>query len=244
MSQPRLHVLLRKEELDPNRIGRAVAVVIDVLFATSTIAAVLAHGATAVIPVLDQEEGLRVARDHPEALLAGEKDSDLIPGFGPPTPLALLEVGVRGKEIIYSTTNGTVASRLAEGARAVYAASLLNTTAVVDHLLEHHRDETVVLICAGSGGRFNLEDFVGAGLLAGRLLELGPWRPTDAALAAMGLFANRRYRPEDWLFSSAIGRMVSRRGFEAEVRYAAVGGPFQVVPVLRQGRFVPTGSAH
>ncbi|MFZ5814211.1 MAG: 2-phosphosulfolactate phosphatase, partial [Bacillota bacterium] len=194
MSPCRLHVLGRKEELDPERIRRSVVVVLDVLFATSTITTLLAHGARAVIPALGESEALQLAERHPDAILAGEREADPIPSFEAPTPLELLKCGVAGREIIYATTNGTVAARRAAGARAVYAGCLLNGPAVARRLLEHHRAETVLLVCAGSAGRFNLEDFYGAGYLVSLLWE-GPWCPTDAAVAAAGLFHNPALTP-------------------------------------------------
>ena len=49
----KIHVLLKKEELDAQRLDGKVVVVLDILFATSSIVTALAHGATEVIPTLD-----------------------------------------------------------------------------------------------------------------------------------------------------------------------------------------------
>jgi len=51
----RIHVLTRKEELDGVRVPGKVVVVLDILFATTTMVAALAHGATEVIPVADEQ---------------------------------------------------------------------------------------------------------------------------------------------------------------------------------------------
>jgi 2-phosphosulfolactate phosphatase len=50
----KLHVLLKKEELDRESLPGKVVVVLDVLFATSSIATALAHGATEVVPTPDE----------------------------------------------------------------------------------------------------------------------------------------------------------------------------------------------
>jgi 2-phosphosulfolactate phosphatase len=50
---PKIHVLLKKEELDAQRLEDKVVVVLDILFATSSIVTALAHGATEVIPAID-----------------------------------------------------------------------------------------------------------------------------------------------------------------------------------------------
>ena len=49
----KLHVLARKEELDTVRLPGKIAIVLDILFATSTIVTAMAHGARRVIPTLD-----------------------------------------------------------------------------------------------------------------------------------------------------------------------------------------------
>jgi hypothetical protein len=46
----KIHVLLKKEELDAQRLPGKTVVVLDILFATSSIVAALAHGAAEVIP--------------------------------------------------------------------------------------------------------------------------------------------------------------------------------------------------
>ena len=51
----KLHVLLKKEELDAQRLPDKVVVVLDVLFATTSIVTALAHGASEVVPTLDRE---------------------------------------------------------------------------------------------------------------------------------------------------------------------------------------------
>ncbi|MFZ2910486.1 MAG: 2-phosphosulfolactate phosphatase, partial [Candidatus Desulfobacillus denitrificans] len=46
----KIHVLLKKEELDAQRLPGKTVVVLDILFATSSIVTALAHGAAEVIP--------------------------------------------------------------------------------------------------------------------------------------------------------------------------------------------------
>jgi len=86
----RIHVLGRKEELDAVRLPGKVVIVLDVLFATSTIVAALGHGAPSVIPALDEAAArAEGARHAPGAyVLAGELYAETLPGFAPPTPRA------------------------------------------------------------------------------------------------------------------------------------------------------------
>jgi 2-phosphosulfolactate phosphatase len=50
----KIHVLTKKEELDSVRIPGKVVVVLDILFATTTMVTALAHGASDIVPVLDE----------------------------------------------------------------------------------------------------------------------------------------------------------------------------------------------
>jgi 2-phosphosulfolactate phosphatase len=237
----RVHVLGRKEDLDAVRLPGKVVIVLDVLFATSTIVAALGHGAPSVIPALDEAAARAEGARHAPGsyVLAGELYAETLPGFAPPTPLALLEHGVAGKHVIYSTTNGTVALQGASEADHVYAAALLNGRAVVDHVLARHPDRTILILCSGSLGNFNLEDFYGAGylvqLLVDRLGEQADF--SDAARVARTLF--RSGNPVPLLTNCRVGRMMTERGLAHEIAYAAQLSALDVVPRLEAGRIVP-----
>src|SRR6266481_9074005 len=71
-------------------------------------------------------------------VLAGELYAETLPGFVHPAPLALIEHGVKGRTVVYSTTNGTVAMTLAAGARRVYCGALLNAAHLVEHIAREH----------------------------------------------------------------------------------------------------------
>ncbi|HET7824969.1 MAG TPA: 2-phosphosulfolactate phosphatase [Anaeromyxobacter sp.] len=233
----RIHVLTRKEELDGQRLPGKVVLVVDVLFATSSIAAALANGATEVVPMPDGDAARAEAARRPAGsyVLAGEKDAETLPGFNHPLPLSLSAEAVGGRALILSTTNGSVAIHRSADAARVYAAALVNGEAVIRHVDGALRDETVLVVCAGSGGAFNLEDFYGAGHLVS-LLARGNGRHelSDAALAARAL--HDRSDALECLAASRIGRRMRDRGLEREVAFAAQKGCFDVVPLLADGR--------
>lgn len=236
--QHKVHVLYRKEDLDHERLEGKVAIVLDVLFATSTIITALANGATEVIPTLDEAGARAEAQKHPEGsyVLAGELYAETLPGFASPTPLALLKENIAGRKLIYSTTNGTVALRQSSGADHVYAAALLNGEAVIRHVVRHHPGRTILIVCSGSMGMVNLEDLYGAGylvdLLSATLDENADF--SDAALAARSLF--RAEDAADCLMRARVGRMMVERNLVHEVHFAAGLSRLQSVPRLVEGR--------
>jgi len=234
----KVHVLTKKEELDGVRLPGKVVIVLDILFATTTMVTALAHGATEVLPALDEAAARASARGLPadSYVLSGELFTRTLEGFAHPAPLALVEHGVEGKSVVYSTTNGTVAMTLAAGAARVYCGALLNARALVEHVLARHPGDTVLVVCAGSGNNFNFEDFYGAGYFVERFAErLGEAADlSDAAKAARDCF--RQARAPDSLLDCRVGRLMVARGLAHEVEFACRLDAFPVVPVLEQGR--------
>jgi 2-phosphosulfolactate phosphatase len=231
MADRKLHVILRKEDVDPARLADKVVVVIDTLFATTTIVHALSHGARSVTPALDGAEARSIAvRAQADAgaapLLAGELNGQTLPGFSYPTPQALARVGVRGRDVVYSTTNGTVALRRSRGAHAVYAACLRNAAATVVDVLQRHPARTVILLCAGSGGSFNVEDFLTAGVLCRHFTSRnGGALLTDSAQAAIHCQSSDLAQA---LLSSRIGRKYAAQ-WRAEIEFA---GQIDVEPTV------------
>lgn len=223
--EPVIHVLLRKEDLDPARIADKTAIVVDVLFATTAIITALDHGVSAVHPARDPDEARALARASPgrpgsnPPVVSGEYMFEFIDGFVPPTPLALARHLDGCDTLIYTTTNGTVALRACAAAKHVLVGSLINADATARAVGETEPG-TVVIVCAGTAGEFNMEDFYGAGCLVDRITaRRDGYRMTDAALAARDYF--RASDPGQVLHGSMVGRLMHEWGLETEVDYAA-----------------------
>jgi 2-phosphosulfolactate phosphatase len=160
-----------------------------------------------------------------------------LPGFAPPTPLALAEQALAGRKLIYSTTNGTVALKQSARADHVYAGALVNGKAIVQRLLNEHAGKSVLIVCSGSMGSPNLEDMYGAGYLVDLLVDaMGADGDTfsDSSLAARAVF--RAEPAEQALLRSRVGRLMIERGLQHEVRFASQLGVLDVVPELKEGR--------
>jgi len=234
----KVHVLTKKEELDSVRVPGKVVVVLDILFATTTMVAALANGATEILPVLDEAAARSRAKELPGGsyVLCGELHAETLAGFAHPAPLALLAHGVNGKTVVHSTTNGTVAMTLAAGASRVYCGALLNAGRIVEHIAAAHPRETVLIVCSGSGNNFNLEDFYGAGYFVERFAaRLGAAADfSDAAKAARALYLQAR--APDALLDCRVGRMMASRGQAHEVEFACRLDALPVLPALENGR--------
>ncbi len=234
----KIHVLTRKEELDTVRLPGKVVVVLDILFATTTMVSALAHGAIEIIPVADEAAARAEAARHAaeSVVLSGELHAETLPGFAHPAPMALVEHGVRGKRVIYSTTNGTVAMNDAAGAAQVYCGALLNARALAAHIVSRHRSSTVLILCSGSGANFNLEDFYGAGCFVERFAELlgGEADLSDSARTALAFY--RHADVPRALLECRVGRMMAARGLAHEVEFACRFDAFPVIAAFDGGR--------
>ena len=234
----KVHVLTKKEELDSVRIPGKVVVVLDILFATTTMVTALAHGANEIVPVLDEAAARAYGKDLAEEsfVLAGELYAETLQGFAHPAPLSLLEHGIKGKTVVYSTTNGTVAMTQAGAAERVYCGALLNARAIVERIVAQHPRETVLIVCSGSGNNFNFEDFYGAGYFVERFAELlgGAADFSDAAKAARMVY--RDARAPEALLECRVGRMMVAKGLAREVEFACRLDALPVVPILHQGK--------
>ncbi len=237
----KVHVVFTHQDLDANRIGNKQVVVLDILFATTTIVAALAAGARAVVPVCSGDEARAYAtRLAPDSyVLAGELRVQTIEGFAPATPLALLEHDLRDRTLVYSTTNGTVALTGAAAAKLVWVGSLLNAEALTRAIATDGTTDTVVIVCAGSQGAFNQEDFFGAGCLVSRLLRHagdGSWHLTDAARTALGFY--ERSAPDVALANGRVGQILYRLRLEHELEYARAIDSVALTPVYVNGAIV------
>ena len=221
-----------------NLAGRAVFVV-DILRATTTIAAALHHGATTVVPASTPEAARQVALGFPDAVLAGERDCLPIPGFDAGnSPLEMRPRTVGGHPVVLCTTNGTGLFATVSAAAHVYSLAAVNFTVSVARaraLLEESAD--LLVACAGREGGFGLDDAYTAGrflraVVAGKVRGRGL---TDAALAALQL---ARYHGNRWdrvLRQSAAGRRLIGLGLGEDVRMAGRMDEFPVLAAMKNG---------
>jgi len=229
-----IDVVLSPPEIDllPQRdLGRSVAVAFDVLRATSTMITALANGAAGIWPVRTIEEAWSLKEQRPDALMGGERHGERIEGFD--LGNSPLEYGgnVRGREIISTTTNGTIALRAVEHAAVVLAGSLLNVGAVAAHLAAEAPGE-IVLVCAGTFRETALEDVLAAGML----ISLMPEQPlSDAAQIALALYRREQEDLAAALRRAANGRALLAKGREAEVQWCARASVFPIIGRLREG---------
>jgi len=166
-----------------------VALVVDVLRASSALAAAAAAGVGRVLLAGSPAEALAYRERAPGALLGGERRSLPIAGFdfgNSPREYAS-SPRLAGATLVFTSTNGSDAARAIRARRRVFAA-FVNGAAAVRAVGDAG---TVAIVAAGASGRPALEDMAGAGWLLRRLLEAGARGPLGSAARAALAIAPR-----------------------------------------------------
>jgi 2-phosphosulfolactate phosphatase len=196
-----------------------LAIVVDVLRATSTIAQALAAGYERVLCAAEIDEARELGRTIPDSLVGGEREAKRIEGFDVgASPREFLEAAAG--TLILSTTNGTRAILTAAAhADEVVLGSLLNLEAVARHARARAVD--VAVVCAGFKGAFALDD----AYCAGRIVQLLDGRRADSAIAAE-LVARAFPTPLEALNARTYGPP----GLEEDIAFCAQESVLDVVP--------------
>lgn len=189
------HVHELHSRIDGPALRGDVAVVIDVLRASTTMVTALAHGAAGVLPVAGVDEARRrAAAIGPAAVLGGERGGVRIEGFELGNSPAEYTAGrVAGRTVVITTTNGTAAIATCAAARDVLVGAIVNRSAVAAaaRRLAAEAGGAVHLVCAGTDGVVTAEDVLAAGAIldaAARHPESADDACDPAALAAREAF--------------------------------------------------------
>ena len=218
--------------------GRRV-VVIDVLRTCTTIATAIANGCREIIPAESIEAATALATDidRKSVFLCGEREGKLIDGFDlGNSPREYKEKVVKDKNIIFVSTNGSVALVKSRFAAVAVVCAFVNISAVIDYLVKDEGD--IVILCSGKQGRFSLEDAVCSGMLLSGLqskLE-DDFEFNDSAIAAEVLLKKYAKRIKALLRNCDHGRYLTEIGYSKDLAFCAEIDSLNVVPVMRDGR--------
>ena len=150
-----------------------IAVVIDVLRATTTISWALKNGADSiqVFADLDLLKETAMQWDSDKSLKLAERGGKKIKGFDlGNSPLSVKKDTVYGKRLFMSTTNGTKSLQKVQNVEYLFAMSLPNRKAVAERIMSLHK-ENVLILGSGWEGSYSLEDSLAAGALASYIIK-------------------------------------------------------------------------
>lgn len=217
-----------------------IAVIVDVLRATTAICAAFDNGVKEIIPVATLEEAKTYKKNG--YLIAAERDGvkASFADFGN-SPFNFRKTEVKGKTIVYSTTNGTqVIAKASEVASEVAIGAFINLNTLCDFLIK--KNKNVLIICAGWKMRFNLEDTVCAGAIADVLLNSQHFVSIcDSVAAATELWNIAKSDLISFADKCAHRHRLKKLGLDNVISYSFTLNSVNVVPVFENGRIINVG---
>jgi 2-phosphosulfolactate phosphatase len=237
----RTDLFLVPEPVGETRLAGKTVVVIDVLRASTTICQALKSGARAVIPLVGSGEAveMRAKIGAESSILGGEREGIKIDGFDlGNSPFEYTEDKVKGKTVIFTTSNGTKGYNRAASSKLIMAGALVNISAVAGRVVQAGQD--LAVLCSGQNGDFSIEDTLCGGMLLHKLsteakldLELN-----DAASLALLLYRSNSRALQKTIARGEHGRFLIKLGFEKDVTRAGEIDSLPVLPVLKDSRLV------
>jgi 2-phosphosulfolactate phosphatase len=227
---PLLYPLFHKEN--------TVVVIIDILRASSAITTAFFHGVGKMIPVGTLEEAQKYKDQG--FLVAAERNAEIVKGFDlGNSPFGYMNVKVKGKTIVITTSNGTLAINVAKDAHKVVIGSFLNIDVMIDFLRKEKKD--VLFLCAGWKNKFNLEDTLYAGAVAEALIYKYDFNSTcDSTIAAVELYKLAKLDLYGFLENSSHRNRLAKLDLERDIRYCLTPNQCPVIPVL-EGKYLVKG---
>jgi len=205
-------------------IEDCVCAVIDVIRATSTIAALFGSGVKSIIIAPTLEQAYALKKDFPGRLLCGENKGLAPEGFDyGNSPLEFSRLDLSGKEAILKTTNGTVSFLRAVDSPAVFSLAALNfrhtMEAVLSCSLEMKKD--ILLICSGEMGRVAYDDTYIAGMAVKYILTRpGKFEFSDSAKLVLSSVLGEK-SIEDALIKSTSAASLKKVGLGDDIAFCA-----------------------
>ena len=195
----------------------SVVVIIDIFRATSTIAAALGNGAAKIIPVDNVAECIRLGKETPNSITAGERNGQVVEGlqYGN-SPSAYPGDFIKGKNLVLTTTNGTRLLYQVKDAAEVLSGSFLNLNSTANYLRK--QDKNILLACASWKDRFNLEDSLFAGALFQELQD-SVITNCDSIHAANDLYRAAKKDLFNYLKKGSHYDRLAKFGMEEDLRY-------------------------
>jgi|AGTN01.1.fsa_nt_gi Phosphosulfolactate phosphohydrolase and related enzymes len=225
---PALYPFYRKEN--------DTVIVVDIFRASTTMCAMLHNGADAVIPVADTEE----ARQYKSKgfLVGAERNTRKceFADFGN-SPFEYTPGKVSGKEVVFTTTNGTRAIEMGKESKRLFIGAFANIDALLKRCMEEE-SERIVILCAGWNNKINIEDTLFGGAFAEKLLKLGGiLLDSDAVRIALELWRRAKNNPLEYIKESDHYRRLIANGVEGDAAFCLRQNTLPVVPRYDRSHF-------
>ena len=206
-----------------------IVVVIDVLRATTAFCAAFDSGVKSIVPVSGLVELLEYKNKG--FLTAAERDGKKVDfvDFGN-SPSVFLQSQLHGKQLAYSTTNGTQAIELSKDCGKIAIASFSNMKAISEWLIGN--DMNVLILCSGWKNTFSLEDTLCAGALIELLEFSGHFLMIcDASAAAVSLWQSSKTELMETVQHANHYKRLLNLGLHDDLKYCFQINTSKAIPI-------------
>lgn len=212
-------------------------IVVDALRATSVMVTAIENGARFIVPTVEVDEAVDKARalGNQRVLLCGERNAKPIPEFHlSNSPSEYTKDMVSGRGLVMTTTNGTAAVLKARDAGFIAMGAFVNAAAVAKAVVE--KGGNIAIVCAGTKGKFTLDDILCAGCIIDRILALDDQQyMDDLARTALTLYDSYKGNLRASLSGSIHAEYLRSIGLEEDITYCLQEDIFSTVPVYADG---------
>lgn len=229
----KVDIIFTADEVSQEKTEGKICVVTDVLRATSVMITALHNGAEKIFPFKDIKTIQERCENLKNIIKCGERNALKIDRFDlGNSPLEFTKEKVFGKDIYMSTTNGTKAVENSLSAEKIIICSFLNIKSVSEKLLEYKKD--VVIVCAGTNGKFSLDDTLCAGLIIKEMQKHTEIQMNDVLLAAVRISESHENIKDILKGSTHYERLLSL-GFEKDMEHIFSLNKYSIVPEYKNG---------
>ncbi len=205
-----------------------IVVVVDIFRATTTMCAALKNGAKCIIPVASIGEAQQYkAKGYLVGAERNVKRCDFA-DFGN-SPFDYTKDKVEGKEIVFTTTNGTQAIEAAANADVLTIGAFSNISALTEFCIQNQKD--VMILCAGWNNRFNIEDTLFGGALAERLIAKGYSPASDATKVALSMWQEAKSDLRGYINRTEHIKRLEANNLQDSVEYCLTEDTANLVPL-------------
>jgi 2-phosphosulfolactate phosphatase len=209
----------------------AIVVIVDILRATSAICTAFMNGVKRIIPVATLEEAQTFKNKG--YMVAAERDGIVrdFADFGN-SPFNFTSERIAGKEIAYSTTNGTNCIMLARNNFRVLIGAYLNISAIAEYVVSQKRD--LLILCAGWKNKFNLEDTLFAGALSDLVLSNDAFYTIcDSTVAAVDIWRMAKSNLLEYIEKTAQRNRLRKNRLDDVIEYCHRFDQTKIIPALK-----------
>ncbi len=215
---------------DENR--ETIAIVVDVFRASTTICYAFSSGVKSIRPVASIEDAIEAKNQG--FLVGAERNTEKcsFADFGN-SPFDYSPEKVHGKEIVFTTTNGTKTIEAVSTASRVLIGAFSNISSIADYCLS--KDCDVIVCCAGWNNRINLEDSLFAAAFCEILLSKRQYNAnSDALLIALKIWNEAKCDLRAYLEASEHVQRLLRLGLDKDINFSLMRDTTKIIPIYRK----------